>query len=208
MCDNGEVITITIITYIHYESINEFRCVKYIFSYLREQRGLTRIWHVWPILEHCLHMFCKNIWNLEQNKCKAKSNDKDHWRRVLFQITNGVRSLMFYWGSADHIQRDAEVRWCDMTWVVARPLTFDSLANLVTLAAFCWCRTPSPWWRVHFFFFFKYQQYFFNHPFMRMIIESHLSKLVRTPAPATPLTMFTPAPLGKRKYCQFTSSFF
>ena len=137
----------------------------------------------------------------------AKSNDKDHWRRVLFQITKGVRSLIFYWGSADHIQRDAEVRWCDMTWVVARPLTFDSLANLVTLAAFCWCRTPSPWWRVHFFFFFKYQQYFFNHPFMRMIIESHLSKLVRTPAPATPLTMFTPAPLGKRKYCQLTSFF-
>ena len=68
---------------------------------------------------------------------------------------------MFYWGSADHIQRDAEVRWCDMTWVVARPLTFDSLANLVTLAAFCWCRTPSPWWWVHVFFFFKYQQYFF-----------------------------------------------
>ena len=114
-----------------------------------------------PILEHCLHMFCKNIWNLEQNKCKAKSNDKDHWRRVLFQITNGVRSLIFYWGSADHIQRDVEVWWRGMTWVVARPLTFDSLANLVTLAAFCWCRTPSPWWRVHFFFFFKYQQYFF-----------------------------------------------
>ena len=43
MCDNGEVITITIITYIHYESINEFLSVKYIFSYLREQRGLTRI---------------------------------------------------------------------------------------------------------------------------------------------------------------------
>ena len=58
---------------------------------------------------------------------------------------------MFYWGSADHIQRDVEVWWRGMTWVVARPLTFDSLANLVTLAAFCWCRTPSPWWWVHVF---------------------------------------------------------
>ena len=130
------------------------------------------------------------------------------WRESLtahfaLQITTGV-CLLFYLCRSQVTRCDLSSgvsSWCVITFrqccdIMTTMWQFDRFRSAyVTLVVSCWCRTPSPCWRNVNVMVSRKWAPLRKTQLLAIWYCCYLSKLVRTPAPATPLTMFTPAPL-------------